>query len=129
MQEHNKESGEIELNRKPSNGVMVPVQAAFGIIVSSLVLVLGAAITISWWASGISTQLGIVVKQTADLGVKQTSEQAIVQSRLSSLELWQRGIDSVGSPALNKRLEEQASVISTLRRDFDIFKALDSKKL
>jgi hypothetical protein len=128
MSEHAKEPSEVEIVEKPRNGVMVTVQAAFGIVVTTLVLVLGSAVLISWRAAVISTQLEIVVKQTSDLGMKQTAEQTVVQGRLATLELWQRGIDSIGSPALNKRLEDQVKLFSDLRREFDIFKATEARK-
>ena len=103
---------------------MISVPAAFGIVVTCLVLFLGATISSTWWAAGISKQLEMVIRQTGD----QTISHAALMVRVSVLEAWKAQMESSGTPILAKRLEDQAKTLNDLRRDFDIYKATESKK-
>lgn len=113
-----------EHKAKESSSLVVTVSQAFGIIVTCLVLFLGATISSTWWASGISKQLELVIKQTAESSVMLTA----LQLRESALETWRAQIDVSGTPTLAKRMEEQTKLIQDLRRDFDIYKATENKK-
>jgi hypothetical protein len=109
---------------KESSALMVTVPAAFGIIVTSLALFLGATITSTWWASGISKQLELVIKQTSEASVMMTA----LQLRVSAIETWKAQVDVSGTPALAKRVEEENKSVQDLRRDFDIHKATEIRK-
>ena len=99
--------------------IVVPVQVAFGIIVTTLLLC-GAGFGSSiWWASKVSSQLETLVKQGNDRDIGAVA----LGTRLTAVELWQREVSVTGTAASAKEISALRSRVDALTSDFDIYKA------
>ena len=107
-----------------ARNIVVPLSVAFGILATSLALCVAGFGSSIWWASSVSTKLELLIKQ----GSEQMSASASLANRLTALELWQRQVDSVGSPTVAKELAEQKAAIERLREDFNMHKATSESK-
>lgn len=76
-----------------------------------------------WWAATVSAKLDtILTNQT----LQSAAMKAIVED-VSRLKEWRVQIDTVGSSALNKRIDLLESDFRTLQKDFDLHKATTVK--
>ena len=106
-----------------AKSVVVSLPVAIGILITTLTMCAGGFGTGVWWASGVSTKLEVLVKQGAD----QASASGIMGNRLTGLELWQRQVDAVGTPAMAKTVSELRTELEKVREDFNLHKATSMK--
>jgi hypothetical protein len=112
-----------ETKTTDAKNIVVPLQVAFGIVITTLILCAGGFGTSIWWASSISTKLEVLVKQ----GAEQSTVGAAMGTRITALELWQRQVDTSGTPVTGKRIDEIGKDLAALREDFGIYKATTKK--
>ena len=124
LQEKREERHEKREEDIDAKHVVIPVQMAFGIVTTILILCGAGFGTSVWWASSISSKLEVLVKQ----GTEQLASSLAQGTRITALELWQRQVDSSGSPQMAKRADEISKALSALQEEFNIYKAT-SKKL
>jgi len=93
-------------------------------LVGSILILFTSAAGGIWWASGVSTKLDMVLRQNDN---SMRSVEA-VSTRVTAVELWQRGIDSTGSPAVVKRLDTLTAEFQQLKEDLKLHIATTEKK-
>jgi NAD-dependent oxidoreductase involved in siderophore biosynthesis len=114
---------EEETKTTDAKNVVVPVQVAFGIVITLMVLIGSATIASVWWASRVSAQLETLVHgQTEQIAA--TLAHGI---RITALELWKTQMDSVGSPQMVKRTDELTKEVISIREEFNLHKATTMK--
>jgi hypothetical protein len=109
---------------KDQRVVMIPLMVAVTLIISTLSIVGGVSFTAIWWASDISSKMSTVLKNGDSAALRSVTD----GNRITALELWQRAIDSSGSPTVRTKIEEVAKEINSLRRDIDIMKSDEHRK-
>jgi NAD-dependent oxidoreductase involved in siderophore biosynthesis len=106
--------------------ISMPLPAVVGLIIALVtsVISIGAGITTAiWWASSISTKMDVIVAQGKD----QAAATLVNANRISALELWQRGIDATGSPAMVKRIDGLELEVAKLHENFNLHEATTLK--
>lgn len=112
-------AGQDEERETHANKIVVPIQAAIGLVITIVGMSAAGFGTSIWWASSISTKMDVVVKQ----GQEQSAMTMANSTRISALELWQRQLDAIGSPQMVKRTEELSKDLTALREEFNLHRA------
>ncbi len=94
-----------------TESIVIPLPVAITLFVAMIGVFGGCFGTSIWWASSISTKMDVLVSQGKEVALITS----VNGSRIMALELWQRQIDAVGSPATTKRIDALERVITDLR--------------
>lgn len=113
-----------EGDQTSTDKISVPLSVAIGMFVVVAGLCAGGFGTSIWWASSISTKMDVLVKQGAEQSAMTTAN----ASRITALELWQRQIDTVGSPAMARRVEAMEKDIIKIGEDLRLHKATTANR-
>ena len=100
--------------------ISVQTPIALGLFIGFAALCVGGFGSSIWWASSISTKMDVLVKQ----GAEQSNITLANSSRITALEMWQRQIEAVGSPAMVKRVDSVEKDVIQLGEELRLHKAI-----